>query len=258
MGIVTRSSAAATIEAGSPAPSPPMTSARRAIETDFVERPAAARNGDHDATAVPAGLVERGHRVGMRDHRQPQRTAHRASQRFPAERIGGAARRDHPGRAAGLGDADDGADIPRILDVHGADDDGDGGVEHACLAAGGRSASATIAARRSNRAQRGHDRRSSRDQLDAGRLEPADQLGDVIDGPPFFGHHDLLDGETRLERVGDEMRTVEQQQRSIVALRDRAKARHEGVLAAGDALHDRVFDAACVTSVAALRSAVEA
>ena len=50
--------------------------------------------------------------------------------------------------------------------------------------------------------------------------------------------------DTRLERGGDEMASVEQCQQSVVALRDRAKARDDGVLAAGDALHDRVFDAA--------------
>ena len=70
---------------------------------------------------------------------------------------------------------------------------------------------------------------------------PDDQPGDFIDGQPFRRHDRVVQGETRLERVCDEMRTVEQHQRSVVAIRDGAKARDEGVLAAGDALHDRVF-----------------
>ena len=46
---------------------------------------------------------------------QPERAAHRAAQRLPRKRVGGARGRNRAGRAAGVRRAKSGADIPRIL-----------------------------------------------------------------------------------------------------------------------------------------------
>jgi hypothetical protein len=48
------------------------------------------------------------------------------------------------------------------------------------------------------------------------------------------------DGEARGQRVGDEMRAVEQQNVSGVAARGGAKARHERVLPAGNGHSGRI------------------
>ena len=83
-------------------------------------------------------------RVGVRHDRQAQRAAHRAAQRLPAERIGRAAGDDDAGRAAGLGDAHDRADVAGILHVDGDDDQRSARPEKVRVGRGGRAASATM------------------------------------------------------------------------------------------------------------------
>ena len=78
-----------------------------------------------------------------------------------------------------------------------------------------------------------------------------DQLGDVVGGPALRRAPPRAAMATPAASASATRCAPSSSiSRPVVAARDRAKARDERVLAAGDALHDRVFDAA-VTSVAA-------
>ena len=110
-------------------------------------------------------------RSGWRDcDRQPERAAHRAAQRLPAERIRRAVGRDHAGGAAAVGGADDRADVARRPECR-----------RAAGRAAARAASDLVERRRlaavrqrddarglADRAHRRHHRRGHADDLRAG------------------------------------------------------------------------------------------
>ena len=93
IGIVTRTSAASTRDAGRPRPSPPTQHHRRTAKVDALERVPRAgpsrQSGSRDgARARPRA------RCSDRRRSAGEGAAHRSAQRFPAERIGAAAGRD--------------------------------------------------------------------------------------------------------------------------------------------------------------------
>ena len=159
--MVTRSSAASTSAGGSPRPSPPI---RIAIGPTGRRRTAAgrraARSPRSGSRVARASAIAVGGRLAARSAAAARCPSIRAA---PSSRTGSraCAGRDDAGRAAGFGDAHDRADVARILDVDGDDDQRGVRARTSARPVGaGRSASATMRARRSHRAQRVHHRRA--------------------------------------------------------------------------------------------------
>jgi hypothetical protein len=86
---------------------------RWAAEIEQRQRRAAARHGGDEADVLVAGAAMTSDSDRARRDRQPERAAHRAAQRLPAERIRRALDGDHArGAERGRG-ADDRADVAR-------------------------------------------------------------------------------------------------------------------------------------------------
>jgi hypothetical protein len=75
------------------------------------------------------------------------------------------------------------------------------------------------------------------DDLGAGRLEPRQQRVHLVAGSAAGAHGDLAQPEAGLDRLGDQVNAVEQEQAGGIAARDGAVSSDERVLAAGDRPH---------------------
>ena len=172
--------------------------------------------------------------------RQPQRAAHRPAQRLPAERVGGAARRDDAARAAGFRDAHDRADIARILHVGGDDDERRPGRVDAFDVGRRPLGEGDDRARRAHRADRLHHRRGRGGDVDAASGDRVDDRADVIRSSSASAARSRADAERRRRapRRPDARRRAATSSGRLAA-RAVAIAGDERVLTAGDALHHR-------------------
>ena len=169
--------------------------------------------------------------------RQPERAAHRAAQRLPAERVGGAIGGDDAGGTAAVGGPDDRADIARVLNAVEQQDQLHRAREHVVERRGSRLRQRDDARRLTNRAHRRHHRRGHADRLGAGAADAIDESS-ARASTTRLGQRDRLEGDAGGERLLDQMLAVEQDHSVRPApARELAEARDEGIGAAGDAAH---------------------